>query len=211
MGRSLIAPSTNLNPLEGRFAFGPFWRRRTWSWRLGGFRVLPAGPLHTVDNGLFLYINTHVHMWQYMKTFRGSRGLWYFLTWRKHDWKWWLVLNPCRGDANYWSWGLNVMEYHGMPAFLPEHLGNEIFYFAWWNELTSPFQMGTWTFWLVELAQVRDVKENRYKAKDVVAIKRGFDVPGAQLNAWFRIVPMGGCLMGKHHGFNHPVFPSRPQ
>ena len=31
----------------------------------------------------------------------------------------------------------------------------------------------------MELAQVRDVKENRYKAKDVVAIKRGFDVPGA--------------------------------
>jgi len=36
------------------------------------------------------------------------------------------------------------------------------------------------------LAQVRDVKENRYKAKDVVAIKRGFDVPGALLwNAGF--------------------------
>jgi hypothetical protein len=50
---------------------------------------------------------------------------------------------------------------------------------------------------LVELAQVRDVKENRYKAKDVVAIKRGFDVPGAQFleRRVFRIVPFWGDVL----------------
>ena len=78
----------------------------------------------------------------------------------------------CRGDANYFSvvswmsWNI-----HGMPAFL-SILETKIFKFCLrWNELTSPCHM--------ELAQVRDVKEKRYKAQDVVAIKRGFDVPGA--------------------------------